>query len=180
MWKKIILSLFALSLTAAANLHISYTVSVNGQELAGHYSPACAKEAYRISALAAEELCADEERLPAVKARRSLRLGSDENDVPAFTDCVLRKTGGVEAARLVYVNGKRLGAVSEDCALRELLERNIVSQMPNAAVSGSYAGRIRVSPRYTRADTLTPEGDMVLLISGMAPVLYVDGAGQPA
>lgn len=180
MGKKILLSACALLLLLAANLHISYTVSVNGQELAGYYSPKCAREAYRVSSLAAEELCIGEEKLPEVRARRRLRLGKDENDVCAFTDRVLRETKGVEAAKLVYVNGKRLGAVRESCDLQALLERNIVNQMPNAAVRGRYTGSIAVSPRYTRSALLTPPSDMVLLVSGMAPVLYTDDAGQPA
>lgn len=39
MWKKLLLSALALSLTAAANLHLCCSLWVDGHELEGLYSP---------------------------------------------------------------------------------------------------------------------------------------------
>ena len=87
---------------------------------------------------------------------------------------------GITVSQEVLVNGDRLGTVQDGEALRRALERSIRSQMPLAAVSGSISGRISLRPVYTREGGDTSLSDMVLLITGRAPVVYVDKNGKLA
>jgi hypothetical protein len=52
--------------------------------------------------------------------------------------------------------------------------------MPNAAVFGNISGELRICPVYSRSGHETNYEDMILLISGMAPVIYVDDSGKLA
>ena len=64
--------------------------------------------------------------------------------------------------------------------LRRALQRSIRGQMPLRAVSGSISGELELRSVYTRAGSCTPDSDMVLLITGMAPVIYLDPEGKLA
>lgn len=180
MWKKILVGTLALLLTSAANLKICCSVAVDGRKLPGSYSPACAWECMRVSMLAAEEICPGRPNLPAVTTKSVLSLRPARNDRQALTDAVLRQTQGVSVMKAVYVKGTRLGTVSGDCDINALLRQNIVSQQPHAAVYGTYNGEIIVEQCYGRAGSETDSTDMVLLVSGMAPVMYYDSEGERA
>ena len=52
--------------------------------------------------------------------------------------------------------------------------------MPQTAVSGNISGRLELRRVYTRADANTDDADMLLLVTGMAPVIYLDSAGRLA
>lgn len=177
---KAFLLIFALLLVAAANLNVCCTVSVNGIELPGSYTPGCTGECMRLSALAAEEICAHEALLPEVTESIYLSLRSASNDRQALIDRILRETGGVSLLKTVYVKGSRLGSVNAECDIRAMLSENIVSQQPSAADYGIYSGEILIEQCYGRTESETDSADMVLLVSGMAPVMYFDGSGERA
>ena len=170
----------ALVLMAAANLNVCCDISVNGSELSGSYSPACANECMRVSALAAEEICVGRAEMPELKMHTHLTLIPPENNRQEFTDSVLRETEGITLLKSVFVKGKRLGSVSAECDIRELLRQNIVSQQPNSAVYGIYSGEIIIEQCYGRTSSEADSSDMVLLVSGMAPVMYYDSGGERA
>lgn len=172
--------LLALGLTAAAYLRPCCTVSINGTETEGSYSPLCVRRAMAVYSLAAEEICRESFVPPETELRHSLTIGSRGNDVPALTDALLRHTEGVAAVQSVYVDGIRLGCVAEDCDIGRLLRENVSRQKPNAALYGGYSGSIEKRTVYAPAGTETDSGDMVLLVSGMAPVMYYDANGQRA
>lgn len=180
MREKLFLFVSALLLVAAANLNVCCTVSVNGEPLAGSYSPGCAGECLYLSELAAEEICEGAAIMPAVTTSSYLSLRPPRNDRQDFTDRVLRETGGVSMLKTVYVKGRRLGSVSGECDIRTLLKENIVSQQPNSAEYGVYSGEILIEQCYGRSGSETESADMVLLVSGMAPVMYFDGDGERA
>lgn len=180
MWKKILVGALALLLTACANLRICCYVSVDGRKLPGSYSPACTEDCMRLSMMAAEEICPGGPDLPAVTTKSVLSLRPARNDRQALTDAVLRQTEGVSVMKAVYVKGTRLGTVCEECDISTLLRQNIVSQQPHAAVYGTYSGEIAVEQCYGRAGCETDSSDMVLLVSGMAPVMYYDSEGERA
>lgn len=180
MWKRIILCALALLLTAAANLKVSCSVAVDGRKLPGSYSPACADACMRVSRLAAEEICLNTPEMPVMTTRTFLSLKPARNDRQALTDAVLRETQGVSVLKAVYVKDTRLGTVSEDCDIRAMLRQNIVSQQPNSAVYGIYSGEIVLDLCYGRTGSETDSADMVLLVSGMAPVMYYDSNGERA
>ena len=92
----------------------------------------------------------------------------------------LRAVTGVELADVVYVNGTRLGIVEDGERLLEKLGTFIGSQQPHAAVSGSISGKLEIIRHYSRSNRVTKDEDMILLITGMAPVFYVDANGKLA
>ena len=83
-------------------------------------------------------------------------------------------------AEQVEVNGVRLGTVADGERLLLTLERSIRGQMPLRAVTANLGGRLELQRVYTRSGCDTPDADMVLLITGMAPVVYVDADGKLA
>ena len=64
--------------------------------------------------------------------------------------------------------------------LKEKLKSYIKNQMPNRAVFGSISGELDIQGIYTRIGKKTNDEDMLLLISGMAPVIYLDAQGRVA
>lgn len=180
MWKRIIICALALLFNAAANLKVCCSVAVDGRKLPGSYSPACASECMHVSQLAADEICPNTPDMPAVTTQTYLALKPARNDRQTFTDAILRQTQGVSVLKAVYVKGARLGTVSEDCDIRAMLRQNIVSQQPNSAVYGIYSGEIVLEQCYGRTGSETDSADMVLLVSGMAPVMYYDSNGERA
>ena len=54
----------------------------------------------------------------------------------------------------------------------------IRNQMPTTAVSGTISGKLSIQRLYSRQGQETNYRDMVLLVSGMAPVIYLDENGK--
>ena len=50
--------------------------------------------------------------------------------------------------------------------------------MPTSAVGGTFSEELSVRRVYTRSGSATNYDDMVLLVSGMAPAVYVDREGN--
>lgn len=179
MKKKALLGLCVLVLFAA-NLRPTYRVTVAGTLLPGRYSFRQTEDCAAAARETAEEILAGE--APQLSMHRSLRLGlrGADGDCAALTEALLCSVRGIRVSDAVWVNGTRLGTVSDGEALCEALRSSIVGQMPNAAVSGNISGRLELQRVYTRAGSDTPIEDMVLLITGMAPVVYVDSQGRLA
>ena len=175
-----LLTALAVMLAVAAHLRPVYQVTVAGQAMPGRYSPAQIRRCTALAWETAEEILADE--VPEPRLERSLRLSLSPADgsEAALTDALLRSTEGIAVSDEVIVNGTRLGTVEDGRRLCQALESSIRIQMPMAAVSGSISGRLELRRVYTRAGQDTPTGDMVLLITGMAPVIYVDSDGKLA
>ena len=85
---------------------------------------------------------------------------------------------GVKLAQGVFINGVFLGCVADGPELFSRLRGFIESQMPSAAVFGNISGEVKVRPIYSRTNQEVDYEDMVLLISGMAPVIYTDKNGK--
>lgn len=177
-WKKLSLLFLGLLMLLASNLHAQYRLTVEGRQLEGLYAPEEIRRASEAAAAAAEELLPE---LPcAPRLQRSLRfsLRPADGDRAVLTDALIRAYPGIVLADGVFVNGVRLGTVEDGKTLRELLRQDIAMQMPNAAVFGNISGELQIRPVYSRAGHETNYEDMILLISGMAPVIYVDPAGK--
>lgn len=169
-----------LLLLAAAHLRPVYRVTVAGETLPGRYSLRQTEQYAALARETAEEILEGDAALPAM--RRSLRLSfrAPDGDGALLADALLRSAPGVEIADEVRINGVRLGTVEDGFSLCEGLNRCIRWQMPTAAVSGHISGKLEIHRVYTRAGQNTPEDDMILLITGMAPVIYVDAQGKLA
>lgn len=175
-----VLLLLALLALLGAHLHPQYRVSVDGAELPGCYSAAALRQGQRAAEEAAGEILRYEAKMPAVERRLRLGLRPAEDDVKALTAALLRPVSGIKEADAVYVNGVRLGTVADGERFCERLRDAIRSQMPLAAVSGNISGRLELRRVYARADANTDDADMVLLVTGMAPVIYLDQNGRLA
>lgn len=178
--RKIIMCFAALFLCLAANLNIGWELSLNGRALEGRYSSECIRRSSMAARLAAEEILERRALMPQLQRRLSLSFRPPTEDSSELSHQLLSAVPGLSLSDFVSVNGVTLGCVESGEVLMEKLRGFIHNQMPNAASYGSFSGDISVLPRYTRAGGETPYGDMVLLVSGMAPVMYVDSEGRPA
>lgn len=170
----------ALALLLLSHLRPVFRVSVAGEALPGRYSLPQTERCLALARETAEEILPGNGELPELERRLSLSLRPPDGDEARLTDALLRGTRGIAVAHQVQVNGTRLGTVENGRTLQLELERSIRGQMPLAAVSGSISGRIELRQVYTRAGRNTPYRDMVLLITGMAPVIYLDADGRLA
>ena len=180
MWKKFLLLALALGFGLAANMHLCCSLWVDGQELAGLYSPVDADRARTAASAAAEEIVAGPAQTPQLSRRYRLSLHPPGGAVPELSAALLDATPGVERSQGVYVSGVYLGSVADREELLSSLRQFITGQLPTWAETGYLSQELITRPQYGRAGSQTPVEDMVLLVSGMAPVMYSDGQGYVA
>lgn len=178
MWRKGLALLLSLTFVAVANMDLCCAVAINGQKLDGLYSPFAADESMEAAAAAAEEILQTPAVLPELKKSYRLSLYPAEGDARDISDAALRSVSGVRLADGVFVNGVYMGSVESGDELFLHLREFILNQMPNAAVFGNISGKATIQKMYSRSSRMTDYDDMVLLISGMAPVIYVDENGK--
>ena len=179
-WKKFAVLLISFLFFLSVHLNVSWKLCVNDVNLPGRYSSGQIKECSRISALAAEEISPEAEKMPILRKRLYLSFKPQQADSRLLNDYLLLYSSGVELKEGVYVNGSLLGTVESGSVLCESLRSYIENQMPHAAVFGSISGKLQLRPVFTSPGHCTNYDDMVLLISGMAPVFYVDKDGHLA
>ncbi len=175
-----LLLLLALGLVLGSHLRPVYRIRVEGESLPGRYSLRQLRVGTEQAGEIGEEILGSAEALPAAEKRLCLTLRRADGDPGSLTEALLRHTRGIQRADEVRVNGIRLGNVEDGESLQRALQRSIRGQMPRRAVSGSISGRLELRRVYTRAGSCTPNSDMVLLITGMAPVIYLDPEGKLA
>ena len=180
MWKKFLLSALALLFVAAANTHLCCSLWVDGQALPGTYRLTDRDQARTAAAAAAEEIVSGPAQQPRLRQRYHLRLRPASGTVPELSAALLDATPGVERSEGVYVSGVYLGSVADREELFGSLRQFITGQLPTWAETGYLSQELVTRPQYGRAGSQTPVEDMVLLVSGMAPVLYSDGQGYVA
>lgn len=178
MWRKGLALLLSLGFVAVANMDLCCAVAINGQKLEGLYSPFAADQSMEAAAAAAEEILEVPAVLPELKKSYRLSLYPAEGDARSISDAALRSVSGLRLADGVFVNGVYIGSVDDGDELFLHLREFILNQMPNAAVFGNISGKATIKKMYSRSSRMTDYDDMVLLISGMAPVIYVDENGK--
>ncbi len=178
MWKKVLLAALSLLLLLAGNLYPCCSLEINGRALPGVYSRQTLQQAEAISRAAAEELLAGPAVGPELEKHWSLSLLPPKGGRRYLTDSLLCAHSGLKKGDGVSVNGVFLGTVADGALLQEKARDFVRNQMPNAAVFGSISGRLSIDTVYTRRNHDTPYEDMLLLISGMAPVVYTDAEGR--
>lgn len=177
MWKKLLLSVFALGLAAAANTHLCCTVWVDGQRLDDLYSPPDCDRANTAALAAAEEIMPGQASLPQLSRSYGLSLSPPGGLSRDISQALLDSSPGIERGEGVYVGEEYLGSVDDREQLLSRLRSFIMSQLPTWAESGYLSRQVRTVTQYGRQGSHTPVDDMVLLISGVAPVMYSDGSG---
>ena len=171
----LVLAVLALCL---ANLRPQCRVWVDGQAMPGFYRPSAVDRCEEAASEAAEEILRGEARMPALRRRYSLRLRPADGDRQTLSDAILLAVLGVRQADEVSVNGQRLGNVADGELLCERLRESIRGQMPGAAVFGNIGGQLSLRRVYTRAGRWRGYDEMIRLVTGAAPVIYVDQSGK--
>ncbi len=178
MRKKLLLLSLSLLALVAANLNLCCRVTVDGKRLDALYRPEQVREGQQIARDAAEEILAGSVHLPVLTRRYRLSLRPADGPLPQLTDALLSGVAGVAQADAVFINGVPLGTVADGRLLLDRLHASIRGQMPNAAVVGNLSGELQIHPVYTRSGSNTEDEDMILLITGMAPVVYLNENGR--
>lgn len=175
--RKAIILISALALAVCSHLRPVCDFTVAGRRIESRCTPAAAKAAREAALMAAEEILPG--RAEAVEASRQLRFsfrpGADI--APGLGDALLRAQDGVAAASCVYVDGQYLGAVADSAEFQSGFSMYIGNTLPTWAKGGSVRG-LSLVPRYTRAENIVPNDDMILLVTGLSPVMYYDGKGR--
>ena len=177
MWKKITASVIALCFAAAANCNLCIRLSVDGRELEGSYSPEALRRGISAAAAAEEEIVRRDSGSVELERQYALCFIPPQGEPTQLSHALLKASKNIMSTYGVYVDGKRLGSVPDEAALRERLDRFINGQMPTWAVRGGVSRHVDIRREYSRMEPYVTLDDMVLLISGAAPVLYTDGSG---
>ena len=168
----------ALLFAVGAQLRPVCDVELEGEALAIGCSPGALRRAERTARLTAEEILRGEAELPTLRRRIRLSFRRPSEDGGLLADALLRATEGIAVRDHVYVGGRPLGYVRDGEALRERLRGFIADTRPTWASGGTLGAELTIRRQYTREGYVTPLGDMLLLITGAAPVFYYDGTGR--
>lgn len=180
MLRKSLLLLAALLFAAGANLRPVCRYELAGEPIAPGCGIRTAALAERTARAAAEEILRAEAAPGAVTKHLRLSLRKPAGSSQELADALLRSTAGVALRCEVRVDGRRLGWVEDGEALRAALDRHIRHTLPTWASGGVLSGELTLRRLYTRDAYLTDERDMLLLITGAAPVFYYDQTGRYA
>ena len=172
--------LAALLLFAAANVRLRWDCEVAGETLALGCSARAAQRAAEAARAAAEEILPGEAALPQMKRRARLTLRLPEREAPGLADALLRAVPGVELREYVYLGDRRVGAVTDAAAFRLKLRGYIDNTVPDWAWGGVLSKPLRIERCWGRTGYASAPGDMVLLVTGIAPVFYYDAEGNYA
>ena len=168
----------ALTFAVCSHLRPSCDFTVDGRQVKTDCSLQAAREARAAALAAAEEILPGKARLPEAKRQLHFSLKGGKDTAPALADALLRSTGGIMAGDGVYLDGQKLGTVADGRALRLRLREHINNTLPTWASSGSVKGYLELRGQYSRAAFEVSQEDMILLITGISPVMYTDGEGR--
>ena len=180
MLKKAVLLFVIFSIAVMSHLRPCCDYELDGVRIASGISPRAAAHAELTARAAAEEILPTGAVLPVLRRHTRLRFTKPSDDARMLTDALLRAADGIVLRDEVRVGGTRLGWVADGAALREALDAYIINTLPAWACGGIVSREVSIRRLYTRDGWLTAQGDMVLLITGAAPVFYFDTAGRYA
>jgi len=176
--KKALLLALALVFAVCSHLRPCCDFTVEGRLIQSGCSIAAARRAKEAALFAAEEILPGKAALPAAKLRLGFSLKGGKASAPALSDALLRATPGVLAGDGVYLDGQKLGCVAEGRELRQEIAAYIENTLPSWAKAGSLGGYLELRRQYTRAAYEVTTDDMIMLITGLKPVMYTDGEGR--
>lgn len=176
--KKAIILTLALGLTVCAHLRPVCRHSLGDELVDSGCSITAAKRAEEAARAAAEEILPGRAYMPAPRRHISLTLRAPVDTAPELCDALLRNTAGIMAGDALYAGGQRLGAVADGEELKQAIDVYIKNTLPTWASSGFVNMGMELRPVYTRAEWEIAPDDMVMLITGLSPVMYTDGNGR--
>ncbi len=171
----------SLLLTAAANVHPGYTVTIEGEALAGTYSPGAVRLGEYVAALAAEEITAKDAQAPEYRRRLRLSLAPPQEESASVADALLRAAPGVAEGCAVRANGVTLGFAESGGVYLERLHRRLYSAMPQGMTAARLDAALELTRLYTRAENICTYSELVGRTTDAVPVIYsVDWRVSPA
>lgn len=175
--KRWLLLALALFFAVGAHLRPQWDYEIAGERLVpcGVRASTIAEETARE---AAGEILRGAVMPPEVHRRLRLSFRRPKEDARLLSDALLRATEGVVRRDEVRVDGVRLGWVEDGGALREGLRDYIANTLPSWASGGVLTRELSTRPLYTREGYVTDTRDMLLLVTGVAPVFYFDDSGR--
>ena len=176
-FKKAVLLVLALGFAFCSHLRPRLDFCVGEETLLTGCSPAAAEKARAAALAAAEEILPGPAVLPEYSTRLKLGFCPAAESAPELCDALLRSTEGLMLGEAVYVRGRRLGTVEDAVGFNRSLRQYIDNTMPTWASFGSVRG-LELKSCYTREAYSVPHEDMIMLITGMSPVMYTDGEGR--
>jgi hypothetical protein len=176
--KRSILLILALGFALGSHLRPVCTFTLGEKTVQSGCSPAAARQAIKAAQAAAEEILPAAAELPHARRQVALCLSRPADKATELSDALLRSCPGVMAAEAVFAGGGRLGCVRSGAALCSALNGYIENTLPTWANSGHLSAEFELQPMYTRAVYEVSHHDMVLLLTGLAPVMYTDGKGR--
>ena len=180
MLRKSLLLLAALLFAAGANLRPVCCYELAGEPIAPVCGIRTAALAERAAQAAAEEILRFDAAPGTVTKHLRLSLRRPLGSAREVSAALLAATPGIALRCEVRVDGRRLGWVEDGEALREALGCYIRDTQPTWASGGVLNGELALRRLYTRDAHLTGQRDMLLLITGAAPVFYYDQTGRYA
>lgn len=178
MKQKAILLGLALLLVFASHLRLRCDAELDGRRLGLACSPLALDRAETAARACAEEILPGAAELPACRRHYALSLKRPAQTAPALCDALLQGTEGVAVQNAVYVGETCVGLVSDRAEFSRRLGAYIENTLPAWARGGILSKPLRVVTRYGREAYVSTPGDMVLLVTGAAPVFFYDGEGN--
>lgn len=175
--KKFFILSFALLFAVTSHLRPRLDFIVAGQYIDTACSIAAAKAAKAAAVAAAEEILTGHASLPEYRQHMRLSFRKSADSAPMLCDSLLCATKGVMSGSVVYVDGLRLGVIEDAESFRSSFAQYIGNTLPTWAKGGSVRG-MALLPRYTRAAFEVSDNDMIMLVTGLSPVMYYDGKGR--
>ena len=176
--KKAIILGLALSFAVCSHLRPRCDFTVEGRTIDVGCSIAAGKMAQKAALAAAEEILPGKAVLPAAQRQLRFSLRPGEDTAPRLCDALLCACPGIISGDKVEIDGIPLGTVADARELRRTMYKYIDNTLPTWASTGSIKGRLSFKSHYTRADFEVSPEDMLMLITGMSPVMYSDGEGR--
>lgn len=172
--KRIGMALLAASLllTAAANLHPGYAMTVGGVTLKEAYSPDAVRRGERAASLAAEEITAKDAQSPVYVRRLRLSLAPPMEESAEVTDALLRATPGVAEGCAVRADGEILGFAESGSVYLERLHRRLYSALPQGMTAARLDAELELTRLYTRAENICTYSGLVGRTTDAVPVIY--------
>jgi hypothetical protein len=174
--KSIALAL-AIGFALCSHLRPNLDFTVGDELVKSGCSPAGEKAARQAALAAMEEILPGAATLPEYRRHIRLSFHPGTDCAPLLCDALLRSDSGVLAGSCVYVAGQRVGVVADSKNFEASFARYISNTLPTWASSGTVR-KLELVPRYTRAEFEMGNEDMILLVTGLSPVMYTDGKGR--
>ena len=174
--KSITLAL-AIGFALCSHLRPNCDFTVEGQRVKSGCSLAGEKAARQAALAALEEILPGEATLPQYRRHIRLSFSPGADSSPVLCDALLRAEDTVLAGSCVYVAGQRVGVVADSKDFEASFARYIGNTLPTWANSGTVR-KLELVPRYTRTEFEVSNDDMIMLVTGLSPVMYTDGKGR--